>query len=69
MRANRDLFGNDIRNIDGGIGFPSDNLNSCAKRCSQTSACVAVSFNGWNKRCFMKNNLAETVLDPHSTIA
>jgi WD40 repeat protein len=68
-RDNRDIYGQDISSPEGPIGFAASDINVCAVRCDSMPACKAFSFDRWRGRCYLKNNLATSILDPRSTIA
>jgi hypothetical protein len=67
-RHNRDIYGHDISVPSGGVGLTGLDFDGCASRCDQTGACVAFSYDRWSSKCFLKDAVATSVLDPHSTI-
>jgi hypothetical protein len=69
VRTNRDLYGDDIRQPDGGLSIGCLDVKLCAASCDMNLSCVAFSFDRWNGRCFLKKRIpTKTLLDPHSTI-
>lgn len=68
-RDNRDIAGHDISIENyGTTGIPGLTLELCAQQCDTNSQCVAFSFDRWNSRCFLKNGIATSLLEPSSTI-
>jgi hypothetical protein len=69
LAENRDIPGQDI--ADSGIvtGIETADIGGCTEVCQSNPSCVAVSFNRWKGRCFLKHTLAPSVLDARSTIA
>jgi hypothetical protein len=57
---NRDLYGNDLRNVRG------IDLSSCVSACRQESQCRAYSYDKWNRLCFLKSSAEEVRVDPRS---
>jgi tetratricopeptide (TPR) repeat protein len=68
-RNNRDIYGNDIPAPNGRIGLQVADINECAVRCKEASSCVAFSFDRWKGACYLKNNVATSILDVHSILA
>ena len=46
---NYDIAGNDLEHI------PSETLEACVSACREKSGCHAVTFNKWNRKCFLKS--------------
>jgi hypothetical protein len=67
-RDNRDIYGNDISVSAGVRGVPNLDIGACAKLCGALPACVAFSFDRWNKLCFPKNKISVSLLEVRSTI-
>ncbi len=67
-RNNRDIYGHDIPAPSGGIGLTGLDFDGCTSRCDQTAACVAFSYDRWSGKCYLKDTVATSVLDPRSTI-
>jgi hypothetical protein len=60
------------RDMDGGdLGTPLKNIDmaACQAACRTNGACVAVSFDKWNRWCFLKRAVAALRLEPQSDIA
>jgi hypothetical protein len=68
-KNNRDIDGNDIPMPGGRIGFQVADINECAVRCTEVPSCVALSFDRWKGACYLKGNVATSILDVRSTIA
>jgi tetratricopeptide (TPR) repeat protein len=66
---NRDIWGQDIIQADGTIGFASPDINACASQCLSMTSCVAVSFDRWYSKCYPKSDAAISIMDVQSTIA
>lgn len=66
---NRDIHGQDIPLADGTVGVDSADIGACVEQCQSNRSCVAVSFDRWKNRCYLKQSLAPSVLEPRSTIA
>jgi multidrug efflux pump subunit AcrA (membrane-fusion protein) len=67
-RRNRDILTNDIW-IDGKIGTSQSDIGACAVQCDDTPACKVFSFDHVLNKCYLKTNVATSVIDPQSTIA
>jgi hypothetical protein len=67
-RRNRDILTNDIP-INGIIGTSQSDIGACAVQCDDTPACKAFSFDHVLSKCYLKSNVATSVMDPESTIA
>jgi len=67
-RRNRDILTNDIL-IDGKIGTSQSDIGACAVQCDDTPACKVFSFDHVLNKCYLKTNVATSVIDPQSTIA
>jgi TIR domain/PAN domain len=67
-RKNRDILTNDIP-ISGIIGTAQPDIGACAVQCDDTPACKAFSFDHVLSKCYLKSNVATSVIDPRSTIA
>jgi tetratricopeptide (TPR) repeat protein len=57
---NRDLNGDDLRTIK------DTDLRNCLSACSNEQRCQAVSFDKWNRYCFLKSTMMSLRLDPRS---
>jgi hypothetical protein len=57
---NRDLLGNDLRQIE------RVDLKVCAATCESEPLCKAYSYDKWNRWCFLKRGAAPLSLDPSS---
>jgi PAN domain len=68
IRSNRDIPGHDLAVTGGRPGIPGIDINQCAARCNDSTSCKAYSFDRWNGWCFLKDQIASTLLDPRSTI-
>jgi hypothetical protein len=67
-KRNRDILTNDI-SIDGKIGTSQSDIGACAVQCDDTPACKVFSFDHVLNKCYLKTNVATSVIDPQSTIA
>lgn len=67
-KNNRDLYGYDIAFTNGRAGIPGLNLEQCVRRCDETAACKAFSFDKWNGWCFLKSDVSTSLLDPPSIL-
>ena len=67
LRRNRDIYGQDIMTA-GSPGISGIDLAACAARCEELAACKAFSFDRWLGKCYLKNNIVESVVDPPSII-
>jgi hypothetical protein len=67
LRHNRDIYGHDIPFPKGKIA--GVDIKGCAAECDKLQACVAFSYDRWNSICFLKNEIAASLLDVRSTIA
>ncbi len=68
-RDNRDIWLSDILLPDGNIGMRNVDIDECAKQCTGNSRCLGFSFDRWNKTCYLKSKVSDSILDPHSVIA
>jgi hypothetical protein len=68
LKDNRDIYGHDIKLVEGEPGIPGTTLDECAQACNKRPACKAFSFDKWNGWCFLKNGIATSLIDPHSKI-
>jgi hypothetical protein len=66
---NQDIWGQDIRQASGAIASASSDIGACATLCQSTATCVAISFDRWNGKCYLKSSAATSMLDIQSTIA
>lgn len=66
---NLDIWGQDILQADGTIGFMSADIASCTNQCQSTASCVAISFDRWKGKCYPKSKVVTALLDARSTIA
>jgi PAN domain len=67
-KNNRDIPGEDIV-VNGQIGLTAQTLAECAYICDRLDKCKGFTFDHWNNKCYPKNNIVTSLLDPHSTIA
>lgn len=58
---NRDIAGNDIEILK------KVEQQACAQSCQSNKACVAYSYDRWNKWCFIKAQAQKLTIDPSST--
>jgi hypothetical protein len=68
LKENRDIYGHDIKLVEGEPGIPGTTVDECVDACNKRKACKAFSFDKWNGWCFLKNGIATSLIDPHSTI-
>ena len=68
-RDNRDLWLGDISRPDKTIGTRNVDLDDCARECTNNKDCVASAYDRWNRSCYAKNKITQSILDPHSMIA
>jgi len=70
LKDNRDIGGRDIDlgSPYGRLGIPGVTLQACAQACDTRKQCKAFSFDRWNSRCFLKDAIVTSVLNPSSTI-
>jgi hypothetical protein len=68
-RVNRDIYGQDIPSQNGQIGIPGLNVNECAESCVSLKACLAFTFDRWNGRCYLKNKVVTSIVNPRAIIA
>jgi hypothetical protein len=68
-RDNRDLWLGDITGPGQDIGTRDVDLAECQRRCTANDDCVAFAYDRWNRSCYPKNKITQSLLDPHSTIA
>lgn len=69
VRVNRDIYGADIVLTDGRVWESADDIAKCAIRCNSIKACIAFSYDRWKTKCYFKDRIISSVLDPRSTIA
>lgn len=60
---NYDIAGNDITHID----LPT--IDACLASCKDNANCQAVTFNKWNRRCFLKSGAETLLLNPAAVSA
>lgn len=68
IQINQDIDKQDIVQPDGQVGIRGSNVDACALQCDANPACVAFSFDRWNKMCFLKRKIVTSVLEPRSVI-
>ncbi|MGJ5081906.1 TIR domain-containing protein [Bradyrhizobium sp. HKCCYLS3013] len=68
LQYNQDIDKQDIVQPDGQAGIRDSEINACALQCDANPACVAFSFDRWNKMCFLKRKISTSVLEPRSAI-
>ena len=68
-RDNRDLWLGDITRPGQDIGTRDIDLAECQRQCTANDDCVAFAYDRWNRSCYPKNKITQSLLDPHSTIA
>ena len=68
-RDNRDLWLGDMARPDRGIGTRNVDLAECQQQCTANNDCVAFTYDRWNRSCYPKNKITQSLLDPHSMIA
>jgi hypothetical protein len=68
-RVNRDIYGHDIIQSDGLVYLVSTDIDDCTRKCDQAASCVAISFDRWNNRCYLKSEVSSSMLDVRSSIA
>jgi hypothetical protein len=68
-RDNRDIWGRDIPQPGEQVGISDIDIDACASRCETTAACVAFSFDRWNRKCYLKDKIVPSLLDARSTLA
>jgi Trypsin-like peptidase domain/PAN domain len=68
-RDNRDLWLGDIARPGQDIGTRDVDLAECQRQCTANNDCVAFAYDRWNRACYPKNRITQSLLDPHSTIA
>jgi hypothetical protein len=64
--VNYDMHGGDILDQNGKVQFIRTDAVTCVSTCRETAACVGVSYDKWNRACYLKTSLSELTLDPHS---
>jgi len=69
QRHNQDIYGHDIPLSDGRVYISGVDINGCAAECGKMAACVAFSFDRWNDKCFLKDEVSNSIVDVRSTIA
>jgi hypothetical protein len=69
VSVNRDIYGQDIVQPDGRVFIPDLNINACAAQCEHNKLCEAFSFDRWTNRCYLKNKIANPLLDARSISA
>ncbi|WP_316226671.1 TIR domain-containing protein [Bradyrhizobium sp. SZCCHNS3052] len=68
LQINQDIDRQDIVQADGQVGIRNSDITACALQCDVNPACVAFSFDRWNKVCFLKRKIVTSVLEPRSAI-
>jgi hypothetical protein len=66
VTVNYDMDGGDIRDGDAIMMARNADLLTCQSKCQAVDACIAYSFDKWNKSCYLKDRLSPMVLDTHS---
>jgi hypothetical protein len=67
-RPNRDIYGNDIVSTGNRPGIPGLELRTCAALCNANKSCLAFSFDRGTNRCFLKDKIETSLLDPPSML-
>lgn len=62
-RDNWDLTGQDLRTL------PGLSMDECKDACRSDRACVGLTFDRWNRFCFLKSGIASLRLEPKATSA
>lgn len=60
MHDNRDIQGGDYSMVEG-LGH-----DACKSRCNADSQCQAYTYNKWNRKCFLKDRIGSSRLEPAS---
>ena len=67
-RHSRDIEGHDISSTGGKPGVPGTTHEVCAQLCDGEPRCKAYSFDKWHARCFLKDRIVESYLEPNSVL-
>lgn len=67
-RHSRDIEGHDISSTGGKPGVPGTTHEVCAQLCDGEPRCKAYSFDKWHARCFLKDRVVESYLEPNSVL-
>ena len=67
-RHSRDIEGHDISSTGGKPGIPGTTHEVCAQLCDGEPRCKAYSFDKWHARCFLKDRVVESYLEPNSVL-
>ncbi|WP_316233784.1 PAN domain-containing protein [Bradyrhizobium sp. SZCCHNPS2010] len=68
-RDNRDLWLGDMPQPGKAIGTRNVDLDECARQCDNRNECVAFAYDRWNRSCYSKSEIKQSIIDPHSLIA
>ena len=67
LRANHDIYGHDIL-FDGKAYVEGLDLAACSMLCDNNPNCKGFSFDRWRGLCYLKDEIAHSIIDPPSVI-